>query len=191
MMDYMEREATDVLPQVLDAAGIRQCVHIGHSDGASIAALHQAATGDERVLALVLMAPHFFVEDLSIQSIRNVRTAWRETDLPQRLGKYHADAENAFCGWNEAWLDERFLEWDIKDCIDHISVPCLALQGRFDEYGTAAHIETLSARSRSDVEVHFLPECGHSPHRDQPDQTLALISAFARRVSSTQQVLVQ
>ncbi len=190
-MDYMEHEATEVLPQILQAAGIRSCIHVGHSDGASIAALHQARTRDARVLALVLMAPHFFVEDLSIESIRNVRTAWRETDLSDRLGKYHADPDTAFRGWNEAWLDDRFRDWNITDCIDGISVPCLALQGLLDEYGTAAQVDVLSARCPSNVELHMLPDCGHSPHRDQTDLTLALISAFAKRASSAEQVPAQ
>ena len=184
-LDYMEREATRVLPRILDAADIKQCILVGHSDGASIAALHQM-TGDDRVRGLVLMAPHFFVEDLSVESIGIVRTAWRETDLPRRLGKYHRDPENAFLGWNQAWLDPAFRDWNISHCIDRFRVPCLAIQGKLDGYGTKAQVDIISARSPGPVETHMLDECQHSPHKDQPAETLALISDFVRRISATE-----
>ena len=177
-LDYMEREARDVLPIVLDAMGIEQTVLIGHSDGASIAALHQREVPDPRVIGLVLMAPHFFVEDLSVESIANARVAWRETDLPQRLGRYHADVENAFRGWNDAWLDPAFRDWDISDSIDHFRVPCLALQGRQDEYGTSRQIDVIAERSAAPVRTEFLDDCGHSPFKDQPEAVLARIQAF-------------
>ncbi|MEM7213811.1 MAG: alpha/beta hydrolase [Pseudomonadota bacterium] len=177
-LDYMEREAREVLPSVLDAMGIEQAVLIGHSDGASIAALHQREAPDSRIIGLVLMAPHFFVEDLSIESIANARVAWRETDLSKRLGRYHANVENAFQGWNDAWLDPGFRDWDISDSIDHFGVPCLALQGRQDEYGTARQIEIITERSSASVLTELLDECGHAPFKDQPEAVLARIQTF-------------
>lgn len=180
-LDYMEREARDVLPLVLDQTGIQSCILLGHSDGASIAALHQALAPDPRVQGLILMAPHFFVEPPALDSIRNVRTAWRETDLPQRLGKYHADPQNAFQGWNEAWLDPGFASWDITQCIDHFRVPCLAFQGDMDEYGTTEHLNVIRQRSAAPVETHVLDACGHSPQKDQPEETLRLIAEFTAR----------
>ena len=186
-LDYMEREASQVLPKLLDLAGIRRCLLIGHSDGASIAALHQQEQ-DGRVSGLVLMAPHFFVEDISVESIEIAGTAWRETDLPDRLGKYHEDAENAFLGWNGAWLDPAFRNWNIADCINAFRVPCLAIQGRQDGYGTAAQIEAIALRSKMPVEPHLLDDCEHAPHKDQPQHTLSLISDFARRIAETESV---
>ena len=183
-LDYMEREARDVLPKVLDAAGIGQAILIGHSDGASIAALHQGFADDDRIRGLVLMAPHFFVEDLSISSIENARVAWRETDLPERLGRYHTDPANAFLGWNQAWLDPGFRDWDITWCIDRFRVPCLAIQGRLDEYGSARQVEVIAERSPATVDVHLLDDCEHSPFRDARSETLDLITAFRSRVSA-------
>lgn len=184
-LDYMEREARDVLPAVLDAAGIERAILIGHSDGASIAALHQREVCDPRILGLVLMAPHFFVEEVSIQSIRNARVAWRETDLPARLGRYHADPETAFCGWNDAWLDPAFRDWDISDCIEAFAVPCLALQGRMDEYGTARQIEVIAERSPAAVEIQLLDDCQHAPFKDQPETTLRHVSDFVASVQAS------
>lgn len=180
-LDYMHREARDVLPVVLDQTGIENCILLGHSDGASIAALHQALVPDPRVQGLILMAPHFFVEEAGLQSIRNVGTAWRETDLPQRLGKYHADPQHAFQGWNDAWLDPGFRNWDISDCVQQFRVPCLAFQGDMDEYGSTAHLDVIRTNSSAAVETHILSECGHSPHKDQPEETLRLIASFAAR----------
>lgn len=182
-LDYMEREATEVLPKVMDAAGLGRCILVGHSDGGSIAALNHAYVNDPRVEGLVLVAPHFFVEDISIESIDIVRTAWRSTDLPERLGKYHANPENAFLGWNQAWLDPAFRDWDITDCLDQMQVPCLALQGKMDDYGTAAQVEIIPTRSKALCEVHLIDDCGHSPFKDQPDQTLDLISSFVGRLT--------
>ena len=177
-LDYMEWEAKEVLPKVLDAARIERAVLVGHSDGASIAALHQGFANDERIQGLILLAPHFFVEELSISSIENARVAWRETDLPERLGKYHSDPENAFLGWNEAWLDPGFRNWNITWCIDHFRVPCLAIQGRLDEYGSARQVELIAEHSEARVDVHLLDDCGHSPFRDARAATLELITAF-------------
>ena len=38
-LDYMQREAREVLPKLLDAIGFRRGLLIGHSDGATIAAI--------------------------------------------------------------------------------------------------------------------------------------------------------
>lgn len=182
-LDYMEREAREVLPKVLDAIGIERAVLIGHSDGGSIAALHQEFAEDDRIQGLVLVAPHFFVEELSISSIENAGVAWRETDLPQRLGRYHADPENAFLGWYHAWLDPGFRSWDITSCIEHFRVPCLAIQGRLDQYGSARQVEIIAERSPASVDIHFLDECEHVPFKDAKERTLELITGFVSRVS--------
>src|SRR5689334_3766871 len=66
--DYMHVEALSVLPALLDRLDIVDPVLIGHSDGASIALIH-AGCGNRRVRALVALAPHVFVEEISLASI--------------------------------------------------------------------------------------------------------------------------
>lgn len=188
-IDYMEREARDVLPQVLNAAGVERAVLIGHSDGASIAALHQREVSDPRILGLVLMAPHFFVEELSIESIENARVAWRETDLKDRLAKYHDNVEAAFLGWNQAWLDPGFRDWNITDSISSFRVPTLAIQGKLDEYGTARQVEVISELSLAPVTTTMLEDCGHSPFRDKPEETIREISEFVAGLAGVSQSL--
>ncbi len=180
-LDYMEREATEVLPLVLDAIGFRRGVLLGHSDGASIAALHAGTVGDRRVRGLVLMAPHFFVEDVSVRAIAAAREAYERGDLRGRLARHHADPDAAFRGWCDAWLDPGFRAWDITAALDHIRVPVLAIQGADDEYGTPAQLAALDAVP-APVEMHLLPGCRHSPHLDRPDETLALVAEFIARL---------
>lgn len=180
-LDYMEREATGVLPQVLDAIGLRRGVLLGHSDGASIAALHAGTVGDFRIRGLVLLAPHFFVEDISVRSIAAAQDAYAEGDLRARLARHHADPDAAFRGWCDAWLDPGFRAWDITDALAYIRVPVLAIQGEGDEYGTVAQLDALDDVP-APVERHLLPGCRHAPHLDRPERTLALVADFIARL---------
>lgn len=181
-LSYMHDEAFLILPKVLDAAMIKKAILVGHSDGASIATIYAGGLQDFRVRGLVLMAPHFFIEDVSIRSIEAAKVAYESTDLRQRLAKYHADVDNAFRGWNDAWLDPRFREWRIEDALAHVRVPMLLIQGEKDEYGTLAQIELAQAESYCPADALVLPDCRHSPHIDQPEATLRGIDEFVRRV---------
>jgi pimeloyl-ACP methyl ester carboxylesterase len=175
-VDFMHRQAYDVLPALLAHLAIGEPVWLfGHSDGASIALLFAAAYPD-RVAGVIAVAPHIFVEDLSIRSIDAARTLYRTTDLRERLSRYHADPDSAFWGWNDIWLDPAFRDWNIEDQLANIRWPLLAVQGEDDEYGTMAQIEGI-ARRVPHAQLIKLPACGHSPHRDQPQ---ALIAAAVR-----------
>ena len=176
--DFMHREAREALPELLAVLGIEKPVLVGHSDGASIALLH---AGDSRnsVAGLVLMAPHCFVEDISIRSIEAAKVAFETTDLPAKLAKYHRDVRRTFYGWNDIWLHPDFLSWNIEDCLPNIRCPILAIQGEDDEYGTMAQVEAIAAKASGSpgVELLKLADCRHSPHRDQ---TAAVIDAIGR-----------
>ena len=165
-VDFMHRQARDILPALLAHLSIAEPVWLfGHSDGASIALLH-AATFE--VAGLVVVAPHVFVEDISIASIEQARAAYETTDLRERLARYHADPDSAFRGWNDAWLAPTFRSWNIEAELDAIRCPVLAVQGADDEYGTLAQIQTIQTRLPK-TRLLVIPKCGHSPHRDQPE----------------------
>jgi pimeloyl-ACP methyl ester carboxylesterase len=181
-VDYMTREALEVLPRVLDAAGFRRGVLMGHSDGATIAAIHAGSVEDFRVRGIVLMAPHFFTEAMGLEEIARARTAFETTDMRTRMAKYHRDAEATFRGWNEAWLNPAFAAWDVSDVIDYIRVPALAIQGRQDQYGTLAQIAALAERSYAPVDVEVLDDCRHAPHSYQPEAVLAAVGEFCARL---------
>ena len=181
-IDYMEREAERVLPQVLDAIGFRRGVTLGHSDGGSIVALHLGGVRDHRVRGAILIAPHFFVEDCSIRAIEAAREAYETGDLRDRLARYHTDVEAAFLGWNQAWLDPRFRGWDITQALWYPQVPILALQGLADPYGTRAQVEIIEAEMYAPSEIHLMQGCGHAPHRDRPDEVIETIADFLARL---------
>ncbi len=174
---YMHDEALVDLPALLDALEVLRPVLVGHSDGGSIALIHAAASG-RPVRALVLLAPHVVVEDLSVESIARAKVAYETTDLRAKLARYHADVDGAFWGWNRIWLDPAFRRWDITRYLPHVRCPVLAIQGKDDEYGTMAQIETIAATVPA-TQLLRLADCGHSPHRDQPEATLEAIASFA------------
>jgi pimeloyl-ACP methyl ester carboxylesterase len=181
-LTYMHQEARDVLPAVLDQAGVRKAILIGHSDGASIATIYAGSRQDFRARGLVLIAPHFFVEDISVRAIAAVKDAYETGNLRERLAKYHRDVDVAFRGWNRAWLDPRFRHWRIDEHLAYIRVPILIIQGEDDEYGTAAQIAVAQQETYCPVEVLTLADAGHSPQIDRPQDTLAAIGEFVTRV---------
>jgi pimeloyl-ACP methyl ester carboxylesterase len=181
-MTYMQDEALSVLPDVLDAAGIRRAILVGHSDGGSIAAVYAGAMHDARVLGVVMLAAHFFVEDLNIAAIRAIRKTYEEGDLRTRLARYHRDADVAFRGWNDAWIDPRFRDFDITDQVASIRVPILALQGAEDPYGSVEQLRVLERAARCDVETRVIDGARHSPHLEARQVTLEAIVPFVRNV---------
>lgn len=182
-VDFMHRQAYEVLPALLAALDIDPAARalwlFGHSDGGSIALLYAARFPDAPAGA-VLLAPHIRVEDVSVASIAKAREAYRTTDLRERLARYHDDPDSAFHGWNDIWLQPPFRDWSIEDEIATIRCPLLAIQGLDDEYGTLDQIRGI-ARRVPHAELIELPDCGHSPHRDQPDAVIAAATEFIAR----------
>jgi pimeloyl-ACP methyl ester carboxylesterase len=177
-VDFMHDEARHALPEVLDALGIERPALFGHSDGGSIALLHAAWTS-RPLRAVIVEAPHVLVEDLSIASIEAAKVTYETTDWRDKLRRHHDDPDSAFRGWNDIWLDPAFRAWNIEQCLPSIRAPILAIQGEDDEYGTMEQIDRIARGAvNSRVELAKLPQCGHSPHRDQPDRVIAAVRRF-------------
>jgi pimeloyl-ACP methyl ester carboxylesterase len=177
-VDFMHHEAQVVLAELLRQFQIHRPILLGHSDGASIALIY-AGAWPQQVCALILEAPHVFVEELSVQSIANMRTLFESTDLPQKLARYHNHVEETFRGWNDIWLDPDFRSWNIEEYLAQITCPVLVIQGESDEYGTLAQVQSIQRRIPT-TQTRILPRCGHSPHRDHPAATLSAITSFVR-----------
>ncbi|MFK7751040.1 MAG: alpha/beta fold hydrolase [Sedimentitalea sp.] len=190
-LDFMTGEAVDVLPDVLDQMGIQRCVLLGHSDGATIAAIYAGSVADMRVRGLVLMAPHFFTEPAGLEAIVKARDSFEQGDLRARLSKYHSDVDGAFKGWADTWLDPAFQTWNVAEVIDYLRIPTLAIQGRDDEYGSLAQIEVIEERAYAPVEMLVLDGCGHAPHQEQPQQVLAAVAEFAARLERIEAAVVE
>jgi pimeloyl-ACP methyl ester carboxylesterase len=181
--DFMHVQAREVLPGLLAALGLDAARSppwlFGHSDGASIALIY-AATFPHRVTGVIAVAPHLFVEDLSVRSIEQARDVYLNTDLRERLARHHADVDSAFWGWNDIWLDPAFRDWNIEALLPSIRCPLLAVQGYDDEYGTMAQIDHIT-RGAPHAQLLKLDACGHSPHRDQPEALIAATVDFIAR----------
>jgi pimeloyl-ACP methyl ester carboxylesterase len=173
-VSYMHDEADRVLVHLLDEFGIDRCVLVGHSDGASIALL--AAGGcvvADRIAGVIAIAPHVFVEDVSVAAIAAARDAFVDGDLRHRLARHHDDVDNAFWGWNDVWLSPAFRDWDITDRLGGVACPVAVIQGADDPYGTLAQVDTIAAGVAGPCTTTIVPGVGHSPHLEAPAATLA------------------
>jgi pimeloyl-ACP methyl ester carboxylesterase len=179
-VDFMHLEALKFLPEILAGLKIDNPVLVGHSDGASIALIHAGAGHPVRGAAV--MAPHVFIEDICVNSIEKAAGQFETTDLPQRLGKYHREARKTFHLWADAWLDPAFRRWNIEQTLRNITCPVLAIQGQDDEYGSMAQLDAIKRQVGGPCELLKLPDCGHSPHKDQPEKVVEAVSKFIRSV---------
>ena len=180
-IDYMHDEGLCVLPELLHVLGCQQPFLLGHSDGGSIALL---AASTLPVQGLILFAPHLFAEDLTVTSITQARHQYLTTDLPQRLSKYHQDADHTFWGWSDIWLDPAFRQWNIEQHIKSIRAPMLVIQGVDDQYGSMQQVDTIKQHC-AQTQLLKLPHCGHSPHKDQPAAVLQAVSNFINAIQET------
>ena len=178
--DFMHREALLSLPEVLLQLNIQNPVLVGHSDGASIALIY---AGVHAVRGVAVLAPHVFVEDGGLESIKAINGTFETGDLPARLGKYHRDARKTFHLWADAWLDPAFRKWNIEQYLPGVKCPVLAIQGEEDEYGSMAQLDAIERQVGGPCELLKLPGCGHSPHKDQPEKILQAVAGFVERIS--------
>lgn len=177
---YMHEQGLEVLPEFLRVLGIERPILFGHSDGGSIALLCAGGT-DTALAGIIVAAPHVMVEDITIRGIEAARDAYRSTDLPARLGKYHKDVDAVFWAWNDIWLSPAFRAWNIEEYLPRIDCPILAIQGEDDEYGTMDQLDRIAEQSR-DVDLLKLADCRHSPHKDQEQALIDAVVAFVARV---------
>jgi pimeloyl-ACP methyl ester carboxylesterase len=173
---FMHDEAR-LLPSILAAAGIPRAIVLGHSDGGSIALMF-AAEHPACVDSLILEAPHVFVEDLSITSIEQTTTRFRDGDLRARLARHHQHVDVAFHGWSDVWLDPAFRAWNIEEYLARVHCPVLLIQGTGDEYGTLRQLDAIEEQVAGPVQRLVLAGCGHAPHRDQRTEVLSAVKAF-------------
>ena len=181
-VEFMHDGALNELPELLENLHIENPVLVGHSDGASIALIH---AGTYQVRGVAVMAPHVFVEDGGLKSISAINATFETSGLPERLGKYHRNARKTFHLWADAWLDPAFRQWNIEEYLPRIRCPVLAIQGEDDEYGTMAQLDAIQRQASGPCELLKLAQCGHSPHKDQPDQVLQALANFIRKVLGT------
>ena len=174
--DYLQREALDVLPELLEKLAIREPLLVGHSDGATIALIY-AASG-KRVLGLVAMAPHVFVEDVTLHGLAKAKVAFETTDFKAKLGRHHTDVAKTFYAWNDLWQQPGYRDWNIEAQLPRVQCPVLAIQGHDDEYATMEQLDRIARQVGGKCERMKLAGCGHAPHRERPDEVIEAIARF-------------
>jgi pimeloyl-ACP methyl ester carboxylesterase len=178
--DYMNREALEVLPEILKTLNIAKPLLIGHSDGGTIALIHAS---EHPVAGCVVMAPHVMVEDIAISAITQARNNFDK--LRPRLAAFHQDVDVAFWQWNDVWLSQAFRSFDIRPMLQRIQAPLMAIQGTDDPYGTMAQIDEIAVRVPQ-TQLVKIEQCGHSPHKDQPEKVLQALKYFSSSLGKIQ-----
>lgn len=178
---FMHDEALKTLPAVLEAFNVERAVLVGHSDGGSIALIYAGAQQDSRIKGLILEAPHVFVEEFGLRSIRALRDDYRHGPLRERLQRYHGEqVDETFWGWNDVWLGPDFKEWNIGEYLGRIDIPVLLIQGADDQYGTMDQVRAIENGCKGPVETIVLSDCGHTPHSDRVETVLHKMAGFVQ-----------
>jgi pimeloyl-ACP methyl ester carboxylesterase len=184
-IDYMNAEGREVLPELLDKLGVARPIHLGHSDGGSIALIHAGSGIAPQPVGVITMAAHLFVETISTVSIAKARVAYEESDLRAKLARFHDDVDGAFYSWNITWLLPAFIRgFNIEADTARARCPITAIQGVEDEYGTTRQLDAIREKTQGRAEIVLLPDCRHSPHRDQREATLAAIGRHVARAGA-------
>jgi pimeloyl-ACP methyl ester carboxylesterase len=179
---FMHDEALQILPKIITAMEIENPILIGHSDGGSISLIYAATHYGKNVRALILEAPHVFVEELTAQSIFEAGEDYRKGTLRERLERHHGkNVDVAFWGWNQVWLNPAFRTWNIEEYLPNVKCPVLVIQGAQDNFGTIKQVETISKKCNS-VQTLILQDCKHTPHKEQPDATFTAVVNFIQSI---------
>ena len=178
--DFMHDEALVALPQLLASLAISAPILVGHSDGASISLIYAGAGNPVR--GVIVEAPHVFVEEHGMAGIVAAKEAFESTDLPHKLGKHHRDPVKTFYGWNDVWMSNDFRRWNIEASLPGIRCPVMAIQGEDDAYGTFVQLDAIARQVGGPCELVKLPACGHTPHKEQPEETLAAVTRFVQSI---------
>lgn len=179
---YMELEA-DTLNELLLEFGIDQAILFGHSDGGTIALL-TAGKHPERVKAIIVEAAHIFVEEITLQGISEAIESYQNTNLPERLAKYHGSkVEAIFKAWTETWTRNDYRDWNIEHLLPGITCPLLFIQGEADEYGTLKQVEKTIRQVRGTAERYIIPNIGHTPHKEAPQAVLDRTVDYIRKLT--------
>ncbi len=174
---YLYQEAIEVLPEILGHFDIHTPVLVGHSDGATIALIY-AANKLDKLSGLVAIAPHVFVEEITLSGIRDACQNFENGVLRDKLARYRLDVDSVFRDWSDIWLSPIFRDWNIEKDVSRIEKPVLLIQGANDQYGSLSQISSLKRHIRSTVETEVVGRCGHSPHLESCQTTVRMTADF-------------
>ena len=175
---FIGQEVQAAVPAICSALALTRLVVFGHSVGGAMAVATAAARPD-LCEAVVTVAAQAFVEDRTIAGIEAAKTAFAAPEQFSRLTRYHGNnARWVLDAWTETWLSSAFAGWRIDDDLRALRCPLLAIHGDADEYGSPAHPERISGLAGGGGAMAMIENCGHVPHREHPQQVIALVQRF-------------
>jgi pimeloyl-ACP methyl ester carboxylesterase len=183
-LGFVAQEAAHYFPALRDQLGIeRGFVALGHSVGGGMA-VHCAANAPGSCVALITIAAQAFVEDRTLRSIREAKDLFADPAQVERLARYHGDKTPwVLDAWIGTWLHPDFAAWSLADVLPQVRCPVLAIHGELDEYGSARHPEMIGELCAGPSSVALLEGVAHVPHRERPEQVLALVAGFLGSVA--------
>lgn len=177
---FVSDEAERDFPAVKDALGIREFIAFGHSVGGGMA-VHCATRHREHCLALITESAQAFVEDLTLQGIREAKQGFQQDGQLDRLARYHSDkARWVLDAWTETWLSPGFAHWSLEAEVERLDCPLLAIHGEQDEFGSALHPQQIARLTNGPSRVLLIGECGHVPHKEKPEVVLQAVAELLR-----------
>jgi pimeloyl-ACP methyl ester carboxylesterase len=180
--DYLHVEAEYFLPQLIDKLQLqnRKLILVSHSDGASIALIYTALF-PKNILAVVSIAGHVFVEQISIDSIQKAEKLFEgKSTFKSKLEKYHfGHTESIFYAFSKTITSKEFKNWNIEKYLSKIYAPILIIQGENDEHGTIKQVDSIYNNSSNTNNIRFIiKNCGHSPHISHAETVINEIKKF-------------
>ena len=182
-LDYMHEEGIDVLPALLRTEQVNRAILIGHSDGGSISLIYAGSKFASKLDALIMIAPHVFVEKISVESIKKIQKDFKLGDLRERLARYHMDnLDSVFWGWSNIWVSPSFRKWNIEEYLPQINVPTIVIQGDKDQFGSLSQVNSIIEKTKLEVKYKIIKNCGHSPHLENSGEVLGVLSDFIKKL---------
>lgn len=177
---YLEKEA-DFLNKLIEEWNLKDVILFGHSDGGSIALL-TASKYPEKISGVLTVGAHVFVEDITVNGVKQGIEEYENGNLKSKLEKYHKEnTDFVFWSWGKTWTSEKFRTWNIESFLPKIKCPVFAVQGANDEYGTLKQVESIVNNSSGYSESFIVENAGHTPYKEKPEIVLEKSSDFIWR----------
>ncbi|MCK8520518.1 alpha/beta hydrolase [Aquimarina sp. D1M17] len=175
--DYLKEEA-EILGEIIKTLDLKQVILFGHSDGGSIALL-TASLFPDKIAGVITEGAHVFVEKETVKGIQDAVVAYRDTNLKEKLTKYHGDkTDDVFRMWTETWLSEDYQSWNIEHYLPNVQCRSLIIQGENDEYGSLDQVHAITQNTTGISKALIIPDIGHTPHKENTALVLEESSDF-------------
>lgn len=176
--DFIGKESEIYFPALRQQLSFDKFIAFGHSVGGAMA-VHCAGKFSDSCKALITESAQAFVEDRTLNGIREAQLEFSQASSIERLKKYHGEkAQWVLDAWIETWLSPEFGSWHLEDVLPQVHCPFLIIHGSEDEYGSNRHPEVMHKFASGKVSLKILSGFRHVPHREQDKDIIELVVNF-------------